>query len=82
MLDYLSEDTGTDEEDVGLSREESFRIWALCEALEWKHLPFPGCLLEQPDWFIEDVLTISRRKKLLDDAPNVNETEDARRLGQ
>lgn len=41
------------------------------EAMGWKHLPYTGGLLEQPEWLIEDLLTISslsgRIKKQYDD---------------
>ena len=38
---------------------ESLAIWKLMRATDWKHLPYPGSLLEQPDWLISDLLNIS-----------------------
>jgi len=31
------------------------------EITDWKHLPFSGGLMEQPNWLIEDLLTLSSR---------------------
>jgi hypothetical protein len=29
----------------------------MMEASDWRHLPYPGSLLEQPEWIIEDLWT-------------------------
>jgi len=39
----------------------------------WHHLPYPGGILEQPDWLIEDLLTISWRKDILENLPKTSE---------
>jgi hypothetical protein len=30
----------------------------MMRALDWKYLPYAGGLLDQPDWLINDLLTI------------------------
>ncbi len=55
-----------------LNRRESWHIWQLCEATDWQHLPFPGALLDQPDWFMEDVITIAARKRFYEHAPRLD----------
>jgi len=34
-------------------------------ATDFRHLPFGGALLDQPDWFILDLLTLAWRKSVL-----------------
>jgi len=43
------------------------------EMTSWHHLPYPGGILEQPDWLIEDLLTISWRKDILENLPKTSE---------
>jgi hypothetical protein len=31
----------------------------MCEALDWRHLPYSGGILDQPDWLMEDLMTIA-----------------------
>jgi len=38
--------------------ELSWRTWRLMEATDWRFLPYPGGLLDQPDWLMADLLTI------------------------
>lgn len=45
----------------------SLAIWKAMEATDWQHLPFPGNLLDQPDWWIHDAFTLSWRKQVLRD---------------
>jgi len=32
------------------------------EATEWRHLPWPGGLLDQPDWWLSDMRVIAWRR--------------------
>ena len=34
-------------------------------ATEFRHLPFPGALVNQPEWFMADLFTLSWRKAVL-----------------
>jgi hypothetical protein len=43
----------------------SWMIWTLMEATEWRHLPFPGGLLDQPDWWLQDMRVIAWRRNRL-----------------
>lgn len=54
-----AEDTGND---WTLNREESFGLWALGEALSWQVEPWVGGFATWPDWFVDDVMKIHRRK--------------------
>jgi len=45
----------------------SMAIWKAMEATSWRHLPFPGGLLDQPDWLIHDLYTLAWRKQVLRD---------------
>jgi hypothetical protein len=58
-----------------LAREESLAIFQLCKNVygdapmgEWRHLPFPGTLLEQPDWWMHDYFVLEWRMGLRRDA--------------
>jgi len=33
------------------------------EATDWKYLPYAGGLLDQPDWLLEDIFTLSWRSR-------------------
>ena len=44
-----------------LNSWESWNIYLSCEAVEWKHLWFPGGLKDQPDWLNQDFITIRRK---------------------
>lgn len=37
------------------------------EATSWRHLPFPGALLDQPDWLIHDLYVLAWRKHILEE---------------
>ena len=37
------------------------------EGFDWKFLPEPGGLLDQPDWLMDDLTTISWRKNVIED---------------
>lgn len=39
--------------------ERSWPIWQWMEATGWKFLPYAGGLLDQPDWLLRDLLTVS-----------------------
>ena len=39
----------------------------LLEHMEWRHLPYPGGLLEQPDWLFADLYTIAWRRSWIDE---------------
>ena len=36
----------------------SWMVWVRMEATGWKFLPYPGGLLEQPDWLMQDLFRI------------------------
>ena len=55
-----------DDEQWELYRPElSLAIWKLMEAFNWRFLPFPGNLLEQPDWLIHDISTLSWLNRMI-----------------
>jgi len=56
-----------DEQWVLHNPDLSWKIWVLLESMEWKHLPYPGGLLEQPDWLFKDLFTIAWRKRWIDE---------------
>jgi len=43
----------------------SIPIYKMMVATDFRHLPFGGALLDQPDWFILDLLTLAWRKSVL-----------------
>jgi hypothetical protein len=45
--------------------ELSLAIWKAMEATEWRHLPYPGGLLDQPEWLIQDLYTLAWRKAVI-----------------
>ena len=45
----------------------SWKVWVLLENMEWRHLPYPGGLLEQPDWLFDDLFTIAWRRRWVDE---------------
>lgn len=56
----------TDDEPWTLHRPDlSLAIWKAMEATQWRHLPFTGNLLDQPDWWIHDAFTLAWRKSVL-----------------
>jgi len=60
---------GTDEdEDWTLYQPDlSLPIWKAMEATSWRHLPFPGGLLDQPDWLIHDLYVLAWRRHVLEE---------------
>ncbi len=38
------------------------------EATGWKFLPFPGGLLDQPGWLMDDLFTLAVEKQQIEDA--------------
>lgn len=64
-----SEDRPAIDDDAWLLHrpELSIAIWKSMEATSWKHLPFPGGLLDQPDWLIHDLYTLAWRKQVIRD---------------
>ena len=44
----------------------SLYLYSLCETFGWRFLPWPGGLLDQPDWWLHDVAIIDARKSYLD----------------
>ena len=69
MLDWMRKaDSNADDEedDWTLDQPElSLSIWNAMEATGWQHLPFPGGLLDQPDWLIHDLYVLAWRKHVL-----------------
>lgn len=58
--------TQDDDEDWTLHQPKmSLAIWKAMEATQWRHLPFPGNLLDQPDWLIHDLYILSWRRSVL-----------------
>lgn len=43
----------------------SLAIWKMMIATDFRHLPFPGGLLDQPEWLMIDLFTLSWRKAVL-----------------
>lgn len=75
------EDTEDSGVDWSLNRSESFLLWSLGEALGWQIEPWGGGFATWPDWFVEDVMKIHRRRGQLKEL--VKQTEGpSRRLGQ
>lgn len=69
--DRDGEDTGEDTEDAEddilawgelLRPESSLHLYKMCAAFDMQHLPWPGGLLNQADWWIHDVMKIAARK--------------------
>jgi hypothetical protein len=64
LRSWLSPATERHEKNWDINRpEESFEIWSLMEATDWKYLPYAGGLLDQPDWLLEDIFTLSWRSR-------------------
>ncbi|MBN1261089.1 MAG: hypothetical protein JXB35_10450 [Anaerolineae bacterium] len=60
LKEYREADSLEDDDKWFLCRpEESFGLWKLCESFEWRFLPFPGSLVEQPEWFLKDMATLN-----------------------
>jgi len=61
-------DLDSENDDWDLNKPQlSWRIWCLVESHGWEKLPFAGGLLDQPDWLLEDLSTISWRKQVIED---------------
>lgn len=43
----------------------SLAIWKAMEATNWQHLPYPGGLLDQPEWLLVDLYTLAWRKAVI-----------------
>jgi hypothetical protein len=55
-----------DDEDWTLYKPEfSIAIYKMMVATDWRHLPYPGGLLDQPDWLLADLFTLAWRKNAL-----------------
>lgn len=65
----MRKDSRADEdEDWTLHQPDlSLPIWKAMEATSWRHLPFPGGLLDQPDWLIHDLYVLAWRRHVLDE---------------
>ena len=50
------------------------------ESFDWKFLPEPGGLLDQPEWLLDDLATIAWRKSVVEDmlkeAPSGTQTQN------
>lgn len=38
--------------------ETSWSVWVRMEATGWRFLPYPGGLLDQPEWLMQDLFRI------------------------
>lgn len=38
------------------------------EATGWRHLPYPGGLLDQPDWLMEDLFSLAAEQERIKNA--------------
>ena len=47
--------------------EFSWSAWKILESFGWEKLPYEGGLLDQPDWLMDDLMTISWRKGVVKD---------------
>ena len=45
----------------------SWKIWNLLESLDWRFLPDTGGILDQPEWLLDDLATISWRQHRVKD---------------
>ena len=73
-----------DPDNILISADRSWAEYALCSALNWRHLPEAGGLGDQSDRFLHDMNVISRRMSIMRKARKINESrrKDARkRLG-
>lgn len=43
---------------------ESLRLWALCNAMKWNHLPVAGGMYDQHPKFLDDCMTIFQAQGL------------------
>lgn len=50
-----------------LNHEESWSIWMIVRAFDWKALPYSGGLLDQPDWLLNDLLNLESEYRRLRD---------------
>jgi len=57
----------TDEQWTLNNPDLSWKVWVLLENMGWQHLPYPGSLLEQPEWLFNDLFTISWRRRWIDE---------------
>lgn len=69
LLEWLRKsEAKVPEDDAGWTLNEpelSLVIWKAMEATDWRHLPYPGNLLDQPEWLIQDLYTLAWRKAVL-----------------
>jgi hypothetical protein len=45
----------------------SWDIWLYLQAFDWKFLPVEGSLLDQPEWLMDDLATISWQYSIVKD---------------
>lgn len=41
---------------------ESLRMWSICNAMKWNHLPVAGGIYDQHPTFVDDILVIFEAK--------------------
>lgn len=46
----------------------SIPIYKMMVATDWRHLPFAGGVLDQPEWLWADIFTLIWRKAILKEA--------------
>lgn len=56
-----------DDWDTPKDLEMAWGTWTLLEATGWRHLPFVGGLLDQPDVLMTDLATISWLSAIVED---------------
>lgn len=46
--------------------DAAWQVYQLMAATGWRFLPYPGGLLDQPEWLIDDLLTISYNHTIIE----------------
>lgn len=66
--DLAKEDNYEDHDRWDLNQPKiSWQIWVLLQAFDWRFLPVEGSLLDQPEWLLDDLATISWQHSIVKD---------------
>ncbi len=49
-----------------INPDESYGVWVMVRATEWRHLPYPGGLMDQPEWLMHDLLAFDAELRRLE----------------